>query len=90
MLVSPVPTSARKRIGLKGHIDSGSPAKKARQETPPHVSTGALADLYNGSGDIREMFEGTVVLALLVLVLALFGTYTMARVLALLVAPLPL
>jgi hypothetical protein len=45
MTASPVLTSSRKRTGLKGHIDTGSPAKKARQETPPHVSTGALADL---------------------------------------------
>ena len=53
MIASPIlPTSARKRIELKGHIDTGSPAKKARQETPPHVSTsGAPADLEKGSDD---------------------------------------
>jgi hypothetical protein len=52
MFASPVPTSARKRIKLKGHIGTGSPAKKARQETPPHVSTaGATADLEKGSDD---------------------------------------
>jgi hypothetical protein len=51
MFASPSATSARKRIELKGHIDTRSPAKKARQETPPHVSTDASADLEKGSDD---------------------------------------
>jgi hypothetical protein len=57
MPASPVPVSSRKRIGLKGHIDTGSPGKKARQERPPHththihVSTDAPADLEKGSDD---------------------------------------
>jgi hypothetical protein len=51
MLALSVPASARKRIGLKEHIDTGSPAKKTRQETPPHVSTDAPADLEKGSDD---------------------------------------
>ena len=52
MFASPVRRSARKCIELKGHIDTGSPAKKARQETPPHVSaTGAPAYLEKGSDD---------------------------------------
>jgi hypothetical protein len=52
MFTSPVPASARKRTELKGHIDTGSPAKEARQDTPPHVSTaGAPAVLEKGSDD---------------------------------------
>jgi hypothetical protein len=53
MFASPVRHTARKRIELKGHIDTGSPAKKkSRQETPPHVSaTGAPAYLEKGSDD---------------------------------------
>jgi hypothetical protein len=51
MPASPVPVSSRKRIGLKGDIDTGSPAKKARQDPPPHVSTDAPADLEKGSDD---------------------------------------
>jgi hypothetical protein len=59
MIASPVPTSARKRIGLKGHIDTGPPAKQARQETPPHVSTCALADLENGGDDVDSRARST-------------------------------
>ena len=52
MVASPVPPWSRKRINLQEETDTGSSAKKARQDLHPHVSTDAApADLKKGSDD---------------------------------------